>query len=602
MYAERLTRLRQALTRAGVDGFILPVADPHLGEYMPEHDRRVAWLTGFTGSAGIAIVLPDAARLLSDGRYQLQMRAQADAAVWGFGHSIETPPAEWMAEHLAGRACTIGYDPWLISADGLKRYSDAGLTLVALAENPVDGIWPDQPPPPLDPATPHGLDFAGRTSADKRAEIAAALAKAGHDAAILSDPASVDWLLNIRGSDVDCTPFALGFAVIAADASVTLFMEPAKLGPETRAWLGDGVSVLPPAEMAQALSRFAGRKVRVDSAATCHWFGLTLGAAGAKLVAGPDPCALPKACKNAVERAGARAAHHRDGLALVRFLHALDQRRDLTELSAAALLNGLRALSPEYRGESFPAISGAGENGAIMHYRVSAATNRALRDNEVYLIDSGGQYRDGTTDVTRTVWRGPARAPEAIRERYTRVLAGHLDLAAIAFPEGVAGPHLDALARAALWRVGLDYDHGTGHGVGSYLAVHEGPMGIARTARPVPLASGMVLSNEPGYYLPGSYGIRIENLELVVPAEFADATRPFLRFETLTLAPYDRRLIAPGLLSAAQLAQVNAYHARVRAALAPELEEPARAWLVEATAPLANAPLANAPLANPPLG
>ena len=261
MYAERLTRLRQALTRAGVDGFILPVADPHLGEYMPEHDRRVAWLTGFTGSAGIAIVLPDAAQLLSDGRYQLQMRAQADAAVWGFGHSIETPPAEWMAEHLAGRACTIGYDPWLISADGLKRYSDAGLTLVALAENPVDGIWPDQPPPPLDPATPHGLDFAGRTSADKRAEIAAALAKAGHDAAILSDPASVDWLLNIRGSDVDCTPFALGFAVIAADASVTLFMEPAKLGPETRAWLGDGVSVLPPAEMAQALSRFAGRNL-----------------------------------------------------------------------------------------------------------------------------------------------------------------------------------------------------------------------------------------------------------------------------------------------------------------------------------------------------
>ncbi len=586
MGAERLSQLRASLRRFSVDGFILPVADPHLGEYMPDHDRRVAWLTGFTGSAGIAIVLPDAAHLMSDGRYQLQMRAEADASVWTFGHTIETPPADWIAAEPGGKSCRIGYDPWLISADGLKRYTDAGLTMVPLPENPIDAIWPDQPPPPPDAAFPHGLDWAGRASADKRADIAASLAKEGTDAAIISDPASVDWLLNIRGTDVACTPFALGFAVIEADARVTLFMEPAKLGPEARAWLGNGVTVQPPAEMARSLSRFAGKRVRVDPSATCHWFGLTLAAAGAEIVPGADPCALPKARKNAVERDGARAAHRRDGLALCRFLHALESRHDLTEMSAAALLDACRAQSPDYRGESFPAISGAGENGAIMHYRVSAKTDRPLKNNEVYLIDSGGQYRDGTTDVTRTLWRGPDPAPDWLRAQYTRVLAGHLDIASLVFPEGVAGPHIDALARAALWRAGLDYDHGTGHGVGSYLSVHEGPMGIARTARPIPLATGMILSNEPGYYQPGSHGIRIENLELVVPAEFPHATKPFLRFETLTLAPYDKRLIDPSLLSAAQRAHLDAYHARVHQTLAPDLDHACRTWLAHACAPL----------------
>jgi Xaa-Pro aminopeptidase len=589
MSAERLEQLRDELRRIGVEGFIIPCADPHLGEYMPEHDARLAFLTGFTGSAGIAIVLPDAAVVMSDGRYVLQLASQTDGSVWQQGHMTETPPPEWLAARLSGRAARIGYDPWLISEDGLKRYTDRGIEMVALEHNPIDAIWLDQPPPPVAPAAIHTLEHAGQSAADKREAIAAQLRKDGQDAAVLSDPASINWLLNLRGGDIEFTPFALGFALIGADARLELFMDNAKLSGPVRAWLGNAVAVRPPSELGAALAERAGQRVRVDPGGSSAWFSQTLIRAGCTVVAGADPCLLPKAMKNPVEQDGARAAHRRDAVALCRFLHALADAAALTELSAVALLDRCRAADPAYRGESFPAISGAGEHGAIIHYRATVKTDRPILPNEIYLIDSGGQYEDGTTDVTRTVWTGPDPAPSALRDHYTRVLAGHLDISALIFPEGIAGPHIDALARKALWQVGLDYDHGTGHGVGSYLSVHEGPAGIARTAKSVPLAPGMILSNEPGYYLPGEYGIRIENLLLVKPALLPNARKPFLRFETLTLAPYARALIEPALLTQAQRDQVDVYHTRVLDEVGPLLTADAACWLTAACAKLPTA-------------
>jgi Xaa-Pro aminopeptidase len=591
MSAERLEQLRNELRQRGVDGFIVPCTNPHLGEYMPPHDARLAWLTGFSGSAGIAIVLADIAMVMSDGRYVLQLASQTDGAVWQRGHMIETPPPEWLAALLGGRAARIGYDPWLISEDGLQRYTDRGIDMVPLAPNPIDAIWSDQPPPPLAPAVIQTLEHAGQSAADKREAIAAQLRADGQDAAVLSDPASINWLLNLRGADIDFTPFALGFALIGADARLDLFMDGAKLAGPVRAWLGNAVSVRPPTELGAALTERTGQRVRVDAGGSAAWFSQTLRAAGATVVAGTDPCLLPKALKNPVEQDGARAAHQRDAVALCRFLHAMDGATGMTELSAAALLAQCRAAAPAYRGESFAAISGAGEHGAIIHYRATPESDRPIRANELYLIDSGGQYEDGTTDVTRTLWTGPDPAPSALRDHYTRVLAGHLDLAALIFPEGIAGPHIDTLARTALWRVGLDYDHGTGHGVGSYLSVHEGPAGIARTAKLVPLAAGMILSNEPGYYLPGEYGIRIENLLLVKPALLPNARKPFLRFETLTLAPYASGLIEPALLTQAQRDLVDAYHSRVLDEIGPLLPPETAQWLAAACAKLpANIP------------
>jgi Xaa-Pro aminopeptidase len=586
MNAERLDLLRHELRDREVQGFIVPCTDPHLGEYMPPHDQRLAWLTGFTGSAGIAIVLENAAMVFSDGRYTLQLASQTDPALWQRGHMIETPPAEWLAKQLDGRTKRIGYDPRLISQEALKRYTDRGIDMAPLIPNPIDAVWADQPPPPAAPARIQPLEHAGHSAADKREAIAALLRAEAQDAAVLSDPASINWLLNLRGADVEFTPFALCFALIGADSHVDLFIDSAKLTPSVHAWLGNAVSVRPPAELPGALAARAGQRVRVDPAGTSAWFAQTLREAGASVIDGADPCLLPKALKNLTEQEGARAAHLRDAVALCRFLHAMFTRVGMTEMSAAALLDGMRAEHPAYRGESFPAISGAGEHGAIIHYRVTPETDRPINPNEAYLIDSGGQYEDGTTDVTRTLWTGPAPAPSALRDHYTRVLAGHLEISALIFPEGIAGPHIDMIARTALWRVGLDYDHGTGHGVGSYLSVHEGPAGIARTAKPVPLAAGMILSNEPGYYLPGEYGIRIENLLLVKPALLPNARKPFLRFETLTLAPYDRALIEPGLLTPAQRQQVDVYHARVFDEVGRLLPPQASAWLAAACAPL----------------
>ncbi|MCS6930914.1 MAG: aminopeptidase P family protein [Acetobacteraceae bacterium] len=583
-HAARLAALRAELTRLGVDGLLVPRADEHLGEYVPPSAERLAWLSGFTGSAGLGLVLPDRAVLFTDGRYTVQAAQQTDPTLWQRAHITETPPHAWLAEHAPG--LRIGYDPWLHTEAALARF--AAVTLVPLAANPVDAIWHDRPAPPAAPAIAHPLAFAGRPAEEKRAEAAAALAAAKEDAAVLADPHAAAWLLNLRGGDLAHTPLCLAMAILHADGRVALFADPAKFGPEVRAHLGAAVAIAPRAALPDALDSLAGRTVRCDPDRTPAAILARLRAAGARVTANEDPTVLPRARKNAVEQQGARAAHRRDAAAMARFLAwfaAEAPKGGLTEMAAAERLRAFRAEAPEFRGESFPAIAGAGEHGAIVHYRATPDSDRPIRPGEPFLIDSGAQYPDGTTDITRTLWvEGAGDPPAELVERATRVLKGHLALAALRFPEGVAGPHLDAIARAPLWQAGLDYDHGTGHGVGSFLSVHEGPAAFSRAAKPVPLGEGMILSDEPGFYEAGRYGIRIENL-LLVRREPGTA-RPFLCFETLTLVPYDRRLIAPGLLSPAERAQVDAYHARVRAEIGPLLDAAARAWLEAATAPL----------------
>ncbi|WP_428393629.1 aminopeptidase P family protein [Lichenicoccus sp.] len=584
--SSKLTELRAELARLGLDGFILPRGDEHLGEYVAAGSERLAWLTGFTGSAGVAVVLADSAAVFSDGRYVLQLAAQTDPASWSREHMIETPPERWLVERRPGGR--IGYDPWLMSQTQRVAFESLGLTLVPVSPNPVDRLWHDRPPPPLQPAIPQTLDHAGVASADKRRQVAAILRAGGEDAVMLTDPASVAWLLNIRGDDVPFTPLPLSFALLRADETVTLFMDPRKLGHETRQWLGNSVQLEAPDALGAALAGLGGQTIRLDGKGSAAWFADRLRDAGASVSDDADPCLLPKARKNATEQAGARAAHLRDGVALCRFLHWLTTDAvGARESQAAAHLDGLRAASPAYRGESFPAISGSGPNGAIIHYRVTPESDRTLGADELYLIDSGGQYVDGTTDVTRTVWTGPGAAPDSIRDHYTRVLRGHVALAAGAFPAGTTGLRLDSLARAPLWGAGLDYDHGTGHGIGSYLSVHEGPCGINPRSPPVAVEAGMILSDEPGYYRPGEYGIRIENLLLARAVDFEGATQAFLGFETLTLAPFDRRLIETAQLSRFECEWIDTYHARVHAEIAPLLDsEPAR-WLGQACAPLA---------------
>ncbi len=586
MDANRLAALRAELARQDLNGFIVPRADEHLGEYVPESAERLTWLTGFTGSAGLAAVLSDRAAVFTDGRYVLQLAAQTDETMWERRHITDEPPPAWLAQHVAAGG-KIGYDPLLISEEGLARFTDAGLTMQPVGRNPIDAVWADRPASPMAPALPQALAYAGRTADEKRADIAKLLREAKQDAAVLTDPASVAWLLNIRGGDVPFTPFALGFALVHADGGTELFMDPVKLPEVTRAWLGNTVSVSARDALAPALARLAGKVVRVDPAGSPVWFAQQLRSAGATVAAGPDPCLLPKARKNATEQQGMRDAHARDAVAMCRFLQWVDQHAQgggETELSGAGQLLALRRDVPLFRGESFPAISGAGEHGAIIHYRVTPDSNRAIRPNEVYLIDSGAQYLDGTTDITRTVWTGPAPAPAAVRARVTAVMKGHIAIAAAVFPQGVGGAHLDSFARRALWQLGLDYDHGTGHGVGSYLSVHEGPVSISRLARPVAIAEGMVLSDEPGYYLPNHYGIRLENLLLVQNADMPGANKPFLRFETLTLAPFDTRLIDPSLLDPWERDWLNGYHARVLAEVGPALPADTQVWLKQACA------------------
>ncbi len=594
-HRHRLSALRAALAERGLDGFLVPRADEHLGEYIPPCAERLRWLTGFTGSAGLAVVLRDRAAFFTDGRYQTQARAEVDLDAFELHHLIDEPLDAWLAQAVRpGEA--IGYDPWLHSAESVDRLRRAlarvGGQLVAIEPNPIDALWTDRPAPPATSVKPHPAQFSGEEAAAKRARIGAALAAAGAEAAVLTAPDSIAWLFNIRADDVPFTPVPLAYALLQADGRATLFLDPARIDPAARTHLGNQVAVEPRSAFLAVLARFGAERATVllDPRTTPARVAQRLEEAGARILAEPDPVALPKACKNSVEQAGARAAHRRDGMALIRFLAWLDRTapvEPVSELEAASRLLAFRAEGDRFRGESFPAISAAGPNGAIIHYRVTEATNRALGAGDLYLIDSGGQYLDGTTDVTRTVLIGePGEEIAEQRDRYTRVLKGLIAIATLRWPKGVAGPHLEAFARRALWEAGLDYDHGTGHGVGSYLGVHEGPTGLSRSARPIPLAAGMILSNEPGFYLPGRWGIRLENLVMVREEPIAGATKPFLSFDTLTLAPFDRRLIEPDLLTEAERCWINSYHARIVTDIGPMLDRLDRTWLEQACAPL----------------
>ena len=592
--AERVARLRAALSARGAHGFLVPRADEHQGEYVPPCAQRLAWLTGFTGSAGLAVVLPEAAAIFVDGRYTLQARAEVDGRLFVLRHLTEQPATEWIAETLRPDQ-VLAYDPWLHTPGDVERYAAAaaraGGRLVALGDNPVDAVWTGRPPVPLAPVASHDLRFAGESTAAKRQRLAAALAAAGTDGAVLTAPDSIAWLLNIRGGDVPHTPLPLSFAILHADAAVDLFVDRRKLAPGVVEHLGPAVRISAPEDFGAALARLgsAKRHVQVDPATAAAWVFDRLRESGAEIRRAADPCLLPKACKNAVELEGTRTAHRRDGAALTRFLAWLAKNAPaggVTEIAASDRLEAFRHAGEHFRDLSFPTISGAGSNGAIVHYRATPKTERRLESGTLYLVDSGAQYLDGTTDVTRTVAIGMPSAE--MRDRFTRVLKGHIALATCRFPKGTTGSQLDVLARRALWEIGVDYDHGTGHGVGSYLGVHEGPQRISKLPNAQALLPGMIVSNEPGYYKTGAYGIRIENLVVVtlLPREAA-AERELLGFETLTLAPIDRVLVAPELLDDAEIAWLDAYHARVRAELAPLLDDATAAWLAEVTRPLA---------------
>jgi Xaa-Pro aminopeptidase len=592
---ERLARLRAELKRRRVHGFLVPRADEHQGEYVPARAQRLAWLTGFTGSAGLAVVLPQAAAVFVDGRYTLQAQAEVDDALYVRRHLSEEPATDWVAATLKPGE-VLGYDPRLHTVGEVERFraaaAKAGGSIQALDDNPLDAVWPDQPPPPLAPVTRHELRFAGESAEAKRQSLARKLAAERVGAAVLTAPDSIAWLLNIRGGDVPHTPLPLAFAILNNDATVDLFIDGRKLAPGLREHLGNAVRVAPPETFGEALDRLgaAKRRVQVDPASAAAYVFDRLALAGAQIHRAADPVQLPKASKNRAELDGTRLAHRRDGAALTRFLAWLASRAlegGLGEIAASDKLEALRAMGDNFRDLSFPTISGAGPNGAIVHYRASPESERRLEKGTLYLVDSGAQYLDGTTDVTRTVAIGEP-TPE-MRDRFTRVLKGHIALATCRFPKGTTGSQLDSLARRALWEIGLDYDHGTGHGVGSYLAVHEGPQRISKLPNAQALLPGMIVSNEPGYYKAGAYGIRIENLVVVTALERRGGEREMLGFETITLAPVDRALIEPTLLEAGEIAWLDAYHARVREELTPLVDADTARWLAQATRPLAAA-------------
>jgi Xaa-Pro aminopeptidase len=589
----RLAALRAKLEAMGFDGFLVPRADEHQGEYVPPAAERLAWLTGFTGSAGLALVLKDRAAVFVDGRYTLQAREQVDLALIEPVHSAEKTPRAYIEEHVRP-GMTIGYDPWLHTPEDVERFAaaatKAGAWLKPVPSNPLDAVWSDRPAPPQGAVVIQPLNFTGKESAEKRADIARTLAEAGADATVLTLPESIAWLLNIRGTDVKHTPVPLAFAILHADATVDLAIDPAKLDDEVRAHLGEAVRLHAPGEFAALLGALgkAGKRVLADPGSAAAAVFQALESAGATIKRGPDPCLIPKACKSEAEILGARAAHKRDGAALCRFLAWLAReapKGELDEIAAVRRLEAFRAETGALVDLSFDTISGAGPNGAIVHYRVTNASNRKIGMGELFLVDSGGQYRDGTTDVTRTIAIGPP--PDDAKHRFTLVLKGHIALARARFPEGTTGAQLDTLARAPLWHDGFDFDHGTGHGVGSFLSVHEGPQRISKGGHSVALKPGMIVSNEPGYYKTGAYGIRLENLMVVKPPEPVEGgERVMLSFETLTLAPFDKNLVLPELLTAEERAWLNAYHARVFKTLGSGVDPSTHGWLKTATQPL----------------
>jgi Xaa-Pro aminopeptidase len=594
-YEARLAALRQQLKAEALDGFVVPLTDEHMSEYVGTYAQRLAWLTGFQGSAGSAVVLPAEAAIFVDGRYTLQVRDQVDGRHWSYQSVPETSAADWLKAHAPDGA-RIGYDPWLHTSDWVKKareaLADKGAELVAVRRNPIDAVWADKPEPSKARLIVQPDLYAGKSSAAKRQEIADWLRGQKADCAVLSALDSIAWTFNVRGQDVEHTPVALSFGLVNEDGTADLFVASEKLGDEVRQHLGNGVRVHERDAFEPHLRALAGKTVVADPERAVAAIFEALEQAGATIVRKRDPAVLPKAIKNQAEIDGHRAAQARDGAALTRFLHWLSveaPKGSVDELKAVEKLQAFRLACGDLRDTSFDTISGAGPNGAIVHYRASEATNRVLEKDSIYLVDSGGQYPDGTTDVTRTVAIGTPTGE--MRDRFTRVLKGHIAVARALFPDGTRGSQLDTLARQYLWRAGLDYAHGTGHGVGAYLAVHEGPqrispVGSVQPGGDEPLRAGMFLSNEPGYYKTGEYGIRIENLVLVVRQEIDGAEKKMLAFETLTFAPIDRNLIETGLLDADERRWVDDYHAKVVEVVGPQLEGAARTWLEASCAPL----------------
>jgi Xaa-Pro aminopeptidase len=594
-YEDRLKALRAQLEADRLDGFVVPLTDEHMSEYVGSYAQRLAWLTGFQGSAGSAVVLPQEAAIFTDGRYTLQVRDQVDGRYWSYQSVPETSIADWLKAHAPSGA-RIGYDPWLHTSEWVKKareaLADKGAELVAVRRNPIDAVWAEQPEPSKARLIVHPDSYAGKSSAAKRQEMADWLKEQGADAAVLSALDSIAWTFNVRGEDVEHTPVALSFALVNDDGTADLFVASEKIGEDVRQHLGNGVRVHERSAFEGFLSSMTGRTVVADPERAVAAIFEALEGAGAKIVRRRDPAVLPKAIKNEAEVSGHKAAQARDGAALTRFLHWLSVEAPnggVDELGAAAKLQAFRQACGDLRDTSFDTISGAGPNGAIVHYRVTEETNRPLERNSLYLVDSGGQYPDGTTDVTRTVVIGTPTVE--MKDRFTRVLKGHIAIAAALFPDGTRGSQLDTLARQYLWAAGLDYAHGTGHGVGSYLAVHEGPqrispVGSSQSGGDEPLRAGMILSNEPGYYKAGEYGIRIENLILVRQVNVPGAEKKVLGFETLTFAPIDRSLIEVTLLTPAERAWVDAYHAQVLEIVGPQLDGEALSWLQQQCAAL----------------
>ncbi|MES0050997.1 MULTISPECIES: aminopeptidase P family protein [unclassified Mesorhizobium] len=592
----RVTLLRRWLADNGLDGFLVPRADEHQGEYVADRSARLKWLTGFSGSAGVALVQRDRAFMFVDGRYTLQVRHEVDLDIFAIESLVDNPPASWI-KHNLGKGATLGFDPWLHTIGDIKALKasaeQSGATLVPLDNNPIDIIWKDQPAPPAAPVEIHPIGFAGELAKDKLARLAAAIGKEGATHAVLTDPSSIAWALNIRGGDVPHTPLALGFAILAADGKHQLFMDSRKFSRTVAAYLTQLADLHEPGEFEAAVVALAkgGAKIALDPVLAAEKLRMLVEDNGGAVVLAPDPARIPRATKNQAEIAGSRAAHRRDGAAVAKLLCWLERQKPgtLDEITVVTKLEEVRRQTGEetqmpLRDVSFDTISGSGPNGAIMHYRVSRATNRELAKGELFLLDSGAQYQDGTTDITRTVPIG--QPTEEMRERFTLVLKGMIGISTLRFPAGTRGSEIDAVARMALWKHGCDFAHGTGHGVGSYLAVHEGPQRIARTGTEKLLA-GMMLSNEPGYYKEGSYGIRIENLILVTPAEQVEGGDIAMHgFETLTLAPIDIRLIRTDLLTREELHWLDSYHAWVLAEIGPMLDGETLAWLEKATAPL----------------
>ena len=594
-YADRLSALREQLKRDRLDGFVVPLTDEHMSEYVGAYAQRLAWLTGFQGSAGSAVVLSSEAAIFTDGRYTLQVRQQVSADHWDYVSVPGTSMASWLGEH-APNGGRIGYDPWLHTRswveEAKKALAEKGAELVAVDTNPVDAVWPDRPAPSDATLSVQDDAAAGRTSAAKRAEIAEWLSARKADAVVLSALDSIAWAFNVRGNDVNHTPVALAYAIVNADGTADLFVSPEKITDAVRQHLGNAIRLHDRAAFAPALKAFAGKRVAADPERAVAAIFDTLDAGGAKVLSLRDPVVLAKALKNPAEIAGHKSAQARDGAALVRFLKWFEETAPaggLTEMSAADKLREFREATGVLKDLSFDTISATGPNGAIPHYKVTDESSLPIEQGQLYLVDSGGQYADGTTDVTRVM---PVGEPSLeMKDRFTRVLKGHIGIATAIFPEGTTGAQLDSFARAPLWEVGLDYGHGTGHGVGAYLSVHEGPQRIAQPFYPggqslEPLRAGMFLSNEPGYYKAGEYGIRIENLVLVTEARIPGAEQPMLAFETLTFAPIERTLIAPSLLTSKELQWLNGYHARVLEVVGPQLAEDERQWLEAKVAPI----------------